>query len=75
MLDLDINISHNRIMTLTQSHIAKVKVYTRQKFVSRPLLFKGTLDGDDTSWIVVNDPELVVAGGGGGGVCVCYLSR
>ena len=48
-LDLD-NISCNRIMTLTQGHIAKVKVivYTWQ-FFPRPLPFMVPLDGNDTS--------------------------
>ena len=50
MLDLD-NLLQNCIMTLTQGHIAKVKiiVYTWQKFVSGPLSFTGSLGGDDTS--------------------------
>ena len=68
MLDLD-SISHNRIMTFTQGHIAKVKVtvYTWQKIVLGPLHYHytGSLDGDDTSRNCCSSPYhpgVVVAG-------------
>ena len=54
-------------MTLTQGHIAKVKVtvYTWQKkIVSGPLLFMDNLDGDYLRHTIVHDPVVLVAGGG-----------
>ena len=66
---LIIDLTHNRIMTLTQGNIAEVKVtvYTWQKFVSRLLPFTGNLDGDDSSHNCCKWPNnlagIVVAGG------------